>query len=64
MTKINMLIYGLLSNKKLVKRPIVLGMQDAKSGLVLISQGIQVGDKVVLAQLTPQAANMAVKMAE
>ena len=54
----------LVEQQKLVKRPIVLGMQDAKSGLVLVSQGIQAGDKVVLAQLNPQAANMAVKMAE
>jgi membrane fusion protein (multidrug efflux system) len=42
----------LVEQQKLVKRPVVLGMQDAKSGLVLISQGIQAGDKVVLAQLT------------
>ncbi len=54
----------IVEQQKVVKRPVVLGTQDAKSGLVLINQGVKVGDKVVLAQLTPQAANMAGKMAE
>jgi membrane fusion protein (multidrug efflux system) len=54
----------IVEQQKVVKRPVVLGTQDAKSGLVLINQGVKVGDKVVLAQLTPQAANMAVKIAE
>jgi membrane fusion protein (multidrug efflux system) len=40
-----------VEQQKLVKRLIVLGMQDAKSGLVLINQGVQVGDKVVYSSI-------------
>lgn len=49
---------------KLTKRAVKVGVIDDKTGLALISQGLQMDEKVVLAQLNAQAANMPIKMVE
>jgi len=49
---------------KLNKRPVTIALVDDKTGLALISQGVQLNEKVVLAQLNAQAANMPIKMVE
>ncbi|MCB1659446.1 MAG: efflux RND transporter periplasmic adaptor subunit [Pseudomonadales bacterium] len=49
---------------KLSKRSIDIGLIDDKTGQVLIRQGLQAGDKVVLAQLNAQAVNMPIKLVE
>lgn len=54
----------LVEQNKLLKKPITVGLHDAKSGMVLVSEGLQTDSQIVLAQLNPQAANMAVSIAE
>jgi len=53
-----------INQQKLVKRSVVLGLDDEQSGQAVISQGLQAGEQVVLAQLSAQAANMPIKMVE
>ncbi|MFO1374425.1 MAG: efflux RND transporter periplasmic adaptor subunit [Agitococcus sp.] len=49
---------------KLNKRPVTIALVDDKTGLALISQGVQLNEKVVLAQLNAQAVNMPIKIVE
>lgn len=53
-----------IHQQKLVKRSVVLGLDDEQSGQAVISRGLQAGEQVVLAQLSTQAANMPIKMVE
>jgi RND family efflux transporter MFP subunit len=54
----------LLKDHKLLKQAIVPGDSDSLSGQTLVTRGVAEGDTVVLAQLTANAANMPVTMAE
>ena len=54
----------IIETNKLTKRAVKVGIIDDKTGLALISQGVQLNEKVVLAQLNAQAVNMPIKIVE
>ncbi|PTQ88430.1 efflux RND transporter periplasmic adaptor subunit [Agitococcus lubricus] len=53
-----------VQGKQLQQQAVTLGTTDSRQGKTVVKQGLAAGDMIVLVQLTEQAANMPVKLAE